>query len=133
MRLRASHSTPSPMSFGPAGRYVWAPSARLPMKPRDEPLVRVTLSELRAWGEAIAQKAAGRAVSEILSRGHSLEIEREPAAVTTRQAAERAGVSVPTVREWIKRGQLPARNVGGRGGYRISAAALDAFLEGRPR
>ena len=36
-----------------------------------------------------------------------------------------------TVRRWIKQGELPAVLFGRKGGYRVRASDLDAFLEAR--
>jgi len=36
-----------------------------------------------------------------------------------------------TVRRWIKQGDLPAILLGRRGGYRIKASDIDAFLAAR--
>ena len=36
-----------------------------------------------------------------------------------------------TVRRWIREKELPALGLGRRGGYRIAAADLDAFIEKR--
>ncbi len=41
----------------------------------------------------------------------------------------RLGVHEQTVRRWIKQGVVPAVLFGHRGGYRIKASDLDAFLE----
>lgn len=39
------------------------------------------------------------------------------------------GVHEQTVRRWIKQGDLPAILFGRRGGYRVKASDLEAFLE----
>jgi excisionase family DNA binding protein len=38
------------------------------------------------------------------------------------------GVHEQTVRRWIKQGDLPAILFGRKGGYRVKASDLDAFL-----
>ncbi len=52
--------------------------------------------------------------------------------LTVRDVAERYGVTVHTVLQWIRSGELAAVNVGRRSGalkprWRITQAALDAF------
>ena len=49
--------------------------------------------------------------------------------VTVQQICEQLQVSDQTVRRWIKGGELPAMNIGGKAGYRIRQADLDAFIE----
>lgn len=39
------------------------------------------------------------------------------------------GVHEQTVRRWIKQGDLPAIMFGRKGGYRVKASDLDAFLD----
>ncbi len=39
------------------------------------------------------------------------------------------GVHEQTVRRWIKQGDLPAILLGRKGGYRVKASDLDAFLK----
>jgi len=46
-----------------------------------------------------------------------------------KDVVERLGVHEQTVRRWIKQGDVPAVLFGRRGGYRIKASDLDAFLE----
>lgn len=45
------------------------------------------------------------------------------------QIAERLQVTEETVRRWLRSGELPGRNFGGRTGYRIREADVNAFLE----
>ncbi len=47
------------------------------------------------------------------------------------QVAHELGVHVDTVRKWIRKKQLKAVNLGGRGGYRIRRSALDEFMRKR--
>jgi excisionase family DNA binding protein len=49
--------------------------------------------------------------------------------LSTGQAAERLGISIPTVKDWIKRGTLVGQLVGGR--WRVSSASVDKVLEVR--
>ena len=55
----------------------------------------------------------------------------DQALYTVERVAEILGVHPETVRNWIKSGELPAIDLGGRAGYRISQRDLDAFLDKR--
>src|SRR5919199_4954679 len=46
--------------------------------------------------------------------------------LSTGQAAERLGVSVPTVKRWVERGTLAGARVGGR--WRIAAEGVDRLV-----
>lgn len=54
-----------------------------------------------------------------------------PRLLTVRQAAEYLQVPPETVRRWCREGTLKATLLGDRAGYRISEAAIDAFLKAR--
>ena len=58
------------------------------------------------------------------------------ARLAVQQVCDQLHVSDQTVRRWIKRGSLPATNLGGKAGYRIREADVNAFLgqmsRGRP-
>ena len=50
--------------------------------------------------------------------------------LTVADVAERLGVSVFTVREWLKAGRLPGFRMGGtKLGWRVREADLDRFIE----
>jgi excisionase family DNA binding protein len=51
--------------------------------------------------------------------------------LTVQQICDQLQVSDQTVRRWIKAGELPATNLGGKAGYRVRSADLAAFLEQR--
>lgn len=51
--------------------------------------------------------------------------------LTVQQICDQLQVSDQTVRRWIKGGQLPATNLGGKAGYRVKATDLANFLEAR--
>ncbi len=51
--------------------------------------------------------------------------------LTVEEVARRLGVHIDTVRRWIRSGELPAINLGGPAGYRITQADLDRFIKGR--
>ena len=55
-----------------------------------------------------------------------------PTWMTTDQVAEHLQVTTETVRRWIRAGELPVLDVGGRkGGYRIRSRDLDTFIGNR--
>ena len=47
---------------------------------------------------------------------------------TVEQIAERLQVSEHTVRRWLRDGELVGHNYGGRMGYRVREAEINAFL-----
>jgi len=51
--------------------------------------------------------------------------------LTVQHVCDQLHVSDQTVRRWIKAGQLPATDLGGKAGYRIRESDLAAFLERR--
>jgi excisionase family DNA binding protein len=53
--------------------------------------------------------------------------------LTVEEVSVRAGVQKETVRRWIRSGQLPAKKMSKKQGYRIREEDLVAFLEERPR
>lgn len=50
---------------------------------------------------------------------------------TTREVSEMLGVTVKAVRDWVRRGELAAMDLGGPVGYKISENALKQFMERR--
>jgi excisionase family DNA binding protein len=52
-------------------------------------------------------------------------------ALTVKQVARGMGVGDRTVRAWIRRGELPAFNVGPHKGTRISRQAVERFMAQR--
>ena len=48
--------------------------------------------------------------------------------LTCKQVAERYGVGIHTVRDWIKKKRLPALNLGGKA-YRVRLSDLTVFEE----
>jgi excisionase family DNA binding protein len=51
--------------------------------------------------------------------------------LTVKDVAERFGVTVPTVRRWIKDGRIQGRMPGGqKAGYRIPASEVERLLRG---
>ncbi len=51
--------------------------------------------------------------------------------LTVNQVAERLKVTPLTVRRWLNNGELDGIQLGDRAGWRITEAALDAFLAAR--
>jgi excisionase family DNA binding protein len=49
----------------------------------------------------------------------------------TPEAARYLGVHVETVRNWARKGVIPAAKLGNRGGFRFRRDDLDRFLEDR--
>jgi excisionase family DNA binding protein len=49
----------------------------------------------------------------------------------TPEAARYLGVHVETVRNWARKGVIPAAKLGNRGGFRFRRDDLDRFLENR--
>ena len=50
--------------------------------------------------------------------------------LTVHDVVRLLGVHEDTVRRWLRAGRLKGRNFGGKAGYRIRRADLDAFLFG---
>lgn len=117
-------------------------------EPSSAEAIRLTVSQIaqqldvnqatvRRWirsGKLAASRARkdaqGRwAVDADALRGLGLD----EAAVSVAEFARRHGVTEPTVRRWIKHGQLPAARFGKRGGFRIPADALPTGPRRRPR
>ena len=51
--------------------------------------------------------------------------------LTTTEAAGYLGVHVETLRNWARKGTIPAAKLGNRGGFRFKREELDRFLESR--
>jgi excisionase family DNA binding protein len=51
--------------------------------------------------------------------------------ITTSEVASKLNIHIETVRRWIRTGELPAVNIGGKGGYRMKKTDLDKFLQSR--
>lgn len=100
----------------------------------DPVYVQVPPSELRRMLDAAAQagaEAALRSVADRLDRALDL-LERSgshKSVLSTREAAEYAGVRPATVLSWI-RGGLPATDRGGSAGYVVRKADLDGWIAG---
>jgi excisionase family DNA binding protein len=51
--------------------------------------------------------------------------------LTVNQVAERLQVNVQTVRRWLRNGELIGTPIGGRTGWRVYEAEVQAFLDRR--
>lgn len=88
-------------------------------------------STIRALSELEQEMAAAQRSDEAEAIREALGALARPARgwLSTGQAAERLGVTVPTVKDWIRRGTLEGQPVGGR--WRVSAASVDKVLQVR--
>jgi excisionase family DNA binding protein len=55
----------------------------------------------------------------------------EPVWLRTPEAAAYLQVHVETLRNWARKGVIPAAKLGNRGGFRFKRSDLDRFLEER--
>jgi excisionase family DNA binding protein len=86
------------------------------------------MATLTALGELEREmERAGRAREERALREALRALVRpERGVLTTGQAAERLGVSIPTVKRWVERGALIGGALGGR--WRVSAESVDRLV-----
>ncbi len=52
--------------------------------------------------------------------------------LTVADVARRLQVHPETVRRWLREGRLKGKNVGGKGGYRITEREVNAFIDSLP-
>lgn len=89
---------------------------------------RATLSTLAELGREMA--AAGRAAEEAALREAVGVLSQPPRGfLTTGQAAERLGISIPTVKRWIERGTLSGGPAEGR--WLVVAESVDRIIRVR--
>jgi excisionase family DNA binding protein len=88
-------------------------------------------STIHALSELEQEMAAAQRPDEAEAIREALAALVRPARgwLSTGQAAERLGVTVPTVKDWIRRGTLEGQPVGGR--WRVSAASVEKVLQVR--
>lgn len=55
-------------------------------------------------------------------------MDKDDALLTVPEVAATLRLHPDTVRRWLRAGQLPAVNLGGRRGYRVRRSELDRFL-----
>ena len=60
-----------------------------------------------------------------------MSMREETGWLTTPEAAEYLQVHQETVRNWARKGVIPAAKLGNRGGFRFRREDLDRFLENR--
>lgn len=103
--------------------------------PDNETYVRISISEIRRLSRDAARIGAETMMGKLADRQERVlrHVERSGShkrVMSTREAAQYAGVKSASVRRWIKEG-LVAHDRGGRAGYRIEKDDLDRFLAGR--
>lgn len=88
-------------------------------------------STVRTLAELEREMAEARRTAEAEAIREALAALTRPARgwLSTGQAAERLGVSVPTVKDWVRRGTLEGHPVGSR--WRVSSASVDKVLDVR--
>jgi excisionase family DNA binding protein len=84
-----------------------------------------TLSDLEQEMEGAGRPAERDALREAVNA----LAKREPDFLTTGQAAERLGVSIPTVKRWIERGGLAGGEMGRR--WLVSAESVERLIQVR--
>ena len=86
-------------------------------------------STIRALAELEQEMVGAKRTTEAEAIREALAALVRPARgwLSTGQAAERLGVTVPTVKDWIRRGALEGQPVGSR--WRVSAASVDKILQ----
>ena len=70
----------------------------------------------------------GRERAEAMTKTQQVEVEGQ--LLTLKEAAEMLRLSTRTVREYVQRGEIKGRLIGGR--WRFKRADLDAFFENAP-
>ncbi|HEY7059967.1 MAG TPA: helix-turn-helix domain-containing protein [Chloroflexota bacterium] len=88
----------------------------------------VTLTTLRTLAGLEAEMAqTGREAEQLALREALLSLGRpERGFLTTGQAAERLGISIPTVKRWVERGTLAGGPLGGR--WVVAAEGVDRLV-----
>lgn len=88
-------------------------------------------STIRALAELEREMAGSHRIAEADAIREALAALARPERgwLSTGQAAERLSVTIPTVKDWIRRGTLEGQPVGSR--WRVSAASVDKVLQVR--
>ncbi|HVC33656.1 MAG TPA: helix-turn-helix domain-containing protein [Chloroflexota bacterium] len=91
----------------------------------------VKAATIRALADLEQEMAETQRIAEAEALHEALAALARPARgwLSTGQAAERLGVTVPTVKDWIRRGTLEGQPVGSR--WRVSEASVDKVLRVR--
>lgn len=102
--------------------------AREILKNSEETTIELTVSgrESQQLGDALNQVI--QHVLHALANGQSIDVQVVPHDLTTTVAAQRIGVSRPTLMKAIRAGELPAHKVGSH--FRIRTEDADAFRKG---
>lgn len=102
--------------------------AREILKNSEKTTLEVTVSdrESQQLGDALNQVI--QHVLHALANGQSIDVQVVPHDLTTTVAAQRIGVSRPTLMKAIRAGELPAHKVGSH--FRIRTDDADAFRKG---
>ena len=99
--------------------------AREILKNSEETTIELTVSgrESQQLGDALNQ-----VILHALANGQSIDVQVVPHDLTTTIAAQRIGISRPTLMKAIRSGDLPAHKVGSH--FRIRTEDADAFRKG---
>jgi excisionase family DNA binding protein len=91
--------------------------------------IEVKPSTIRALTELEHEMAEAQrtAVAEALHEALAVLVRPSRGWLSTGQAAEQLGVTIPTVKDWIRRGTLEGQPVGSR--WRVSAASVEKVLQ----
>ena len=102
--------------------------AREILKNSEETTIELTVSgrESQQLGDALNQVI--QHVLHALANGQSIDVQVVPHDLTTTVAAQRIGISRPTLMKAIRSGDLPAHKVGSH--FRIRTEDADAFRKG---
>ena len=102
--------------------------AREILKNSEETTIELTVSgrESQQLGDALNQVI--QHVLHALANGQSIDVQVVPHDLTTTIAAQRIGISRPTLMKAIRSGDLPAHKVGSH--FRIRTEDADAFRKG---
>lgn len=100
--------------------------AREILKSSEETTIELTGRESQQLGDALNQVI--QHVLHALASGQSIDVQVVPHDLTTTVAAQRIGISRPTLMKAIRSGDLPAHKVGSH--FRIRTEDADAFRKG---
>ncbi|WP_311452365.1 helix-turn-helix domain-containing protein [uncultured Rothia sp.] len=100
--------------------------AREILKNSEETTIELTGRESQQLGDALNQVI--QHVLHALASGQSIDVQVVPHDLTTTVAAQRIGISRPTLMKAIRAGELPAHKVGSH--FRIRTEDADAFRKG---
>ena len=102
--------------------------AREILKNSEKTTLEVTVSDRESPQLGVALNQVIQHVLHALANGQSIDVLVVPHDLTTTVAAQRIGVSRPTLMKAIRAGELPAHKVGSH--FRIRTEDADAFRKG---